>query len=376
MNLTSFRFPTAITFGPGAIAKLPEQMKSTGIKRALVVTDKGLAPLAPVARIKELCQESGVDAMVYSDPVGNPVKSHVSQGVEAYHAHRADGLVIIGGGCALDVGKAIALMASHPGELFDYEDGLAEARPMDQKIPPMIAIPTTAGTGSEVGGSSVIADEKSHRKVIIWGTPLLPPSVIADPELTTGLPAAVTAATGVDALTHCLEAYIAQSYHPMCEGIAVEGIRLVKEHLYRAVSEANHIDARSGMLMASMMGAVAFQKGLGVTHSCAHALSACFDLHHGLANAVMLEACMRFNQAHVGDRFARLARWLGLESEESFFGWLKELNQSVGIPDSLGKLGVTVTEELIQAAMADPCHQSNPRACKASDFEDLFTRCL
>jgi alcohol dehydrogenase class IV len=273
-------------------------------------------------------------------------------------------------------------MVNHPGQLFDYEDGKPDARPVDQPIPFMIAIPTTAGTGSEVGRSSVVGDDKTHAKKIIFDPKLLPPLVLADPELTFGLPPAVTAATGFDALTHCIEAYLSKGYHPICDGIALEGVRQVSRHLAKAVHNGKDLEARSGMLIASMMGAIAFQKGLGVTHSCAHALSTVHDTHHGLANALMVEPCMEFNLEAVPERMARLGQAAGVKATDDaalasgFIKWLGALRKEVGLPSGLKAAGIKDTAACLDIAMADPCHPSNPRAVTRADFEKLYARAL
>lgn len=379
MKIASFRFPTSIKFGNGSISIIGEALKEAGCKRPLLVTDKGLAVLSPFERLKSLCTTAGLTVKTYSEASGNPIEDHVTKGVQAFRQHDADSIVIMGGGCALDVGKAIALMASHPGDLFDYEDDKPDARPMNQKLPHVIAIPTTAGTGSEVGGSSVISNKKTNAKVIVWGNVLIPKLVIADPELTVGLPAKVTAATGIDALTHNMEAYLAKNFHPICDGIAIEGIRLIHANLADAVKEPSNLRARGHMLMASMMGAIAFQKGLGVNHSCAHALSNSFDTHHGLANALMMGACMAFNAEVVKERFDVMGRTIGLTGSTSkvvggFLAWVKELPEQLGLPKNLKEEGVRITPALIDSAVKDPCHANNPRECHREDFEKLFAQ--
>ena len=279
MSIVQFNFPTTVKFGAGAVNLAPDALKARGKKKPLIVTDKGLVKLPMIENLTAALKKAGLAPAVYGGVFGNPVESQVKDGVAAFKEHHADCLVIIGGGAPLDVGKAIALMVNHPGKLFDYEDGKPDARPVDQEIPFMIAIPTTSGTGSEVGRSSVVGDDVTKAKKIIFDPRLLVPLVLADPELTYGLPPAVTAAVGFDALTHNVEAYLAKGYHPICEGIALEGVRLVAKHLPKAVHDPKNLDARGGMMVASMMGAAAFQKGLGVTHSAAHALSTVYDTH-------------------------------------------------------------------------------------------------
>ena len=375
MSFHSFRFPTDIKFGPNSIKEVPTLLKSRGVQKPLVVTDKQLKDLPFFSDFENDLRQYGFSVTVYAEAAGNPVKNHVIQGVNAFKQSSSDAVVSIGGGCALDVGKAIALMSSHPGDLFDYEDEMEGAREVTNCIPFTLSIPTTAGTGSEVGGSSVISDDVTHKKVIIWSSYLVPNLVVADPLLLIGLPAPLTAATGIDALTHNIEAYLAKNYHPMCDGIAIEGIRLVFQNLEKSVNEPSNIEARSGMLMASMMGAVAFQKGLGVTHSCAHALSTCFDTHHGLANAIMLPTCLKFNHDAVEAKLSYLEKVIdGPDSSESisFVSKVENLINAVGINKTLADVGVNLTDKLVDTAYADPCHQNNPKVCTASDFRNLF----
>ena len=370
--IRQFNFPNTIRFGAGAISEVGPALKGQ-FKRPLLLTDRVIVALPFWSGIESQLKAEGLDIATFSDMGGNPVEDDVSRGVEAYHKHKSDCIVMIGGGATLDVGKAIALMANHPGTLFDYEDGKVDGLPSDQPFPYMIAVPTTAGTGSEVGRSSVISDNVTKAKKIVFAPAMLPDLVIADPELTVGLPPAVTAATGVDALTHLLEAFLAQGFHPMCDGIALEGIRLVGLSLEKAVKTPNDIEARGHMLIASLMGAVAFQKGLGVNHSCAHAMSTVFDTHHGLANALMLEACMEFNRQAVPERFDRIAQVLDLASGKDVVPWIKALNEKLGLPKGLKDIGVSVTDRLLDMAEADICHPSGPRPVNREDFRKLFT---
>jgi alcohol dehydrogenase class IV len=380
MAFSRFSFPTAIQFGPGVRAKLAGHLLERGLKRPLLVTDRGLAALPLFAALQADLAAAGLELEAFSGVQGNPVKSQVAAGVAAFRAHNADCLVGVGGGAALDVAKAIVLMVNHPGDLFDYEDDKPGALPVNEPIPYWVALPTTAGTGSEVGRSAVISDDASHVKKIIFDPKLLAPAVFADPELTLGLPAGVTAATGMDALTHCVEAYLAKAYHPLCDGIALEGLSLAAASLERCVKQPQDLEARGSMLMASMMGAIAFQKGLGLVHSCAHALSAAKDLHHGLANGVMIDHALGFNVAAVPERFLRLNQAVGLASQdpEAFLDWLGELKQAIGIPDRLVRVKVTAADvpRLAELAFQDACHPSNPRACTQSDFEAVFTGAL
>jgi alcohol dehydrogenase class IV len=377
----TFSFPTTIRFGAGARHRLPEELTTLGVRRPLVVTDQGVSGLDFFNGLVEASGSVGA-AATFDGVWGNPVASQVAAGVAAYAAHGADGVVAVGGGAAIDVAKAIALMATHPGALFDYEDEVPGALPVTDATAPIVALPTTAGTGSEVGRSAVISDDDSHVKRIVFGPPLLPRVVLADPELTVGLPAGITAATGMDALTHNVEAYLARNFHPMCDGIALEGLRLVAANLARAVAVPDDLDARGAMLMGSMMGAVAFQKGLGMVHSCAHALGTVADVHHGLANAVMIDLALELNVEAVPDRFAMLAATVGAESADGrpgasdFLRWLADLKAEVGIPADLAALGIdpAATADLVAVAAADACHANNPRPVTAADFDAVFRR--
>ena len=363
-----FHFPTAIRFGAGAIHELGGVLKGRGLTKPLLIGDQGICDLPFFQSILSQLKSAGFDVAVYGDFSGNPVERHVVDGVKAFRRGACDSCVIVGGGAALDVGKAVALMAHHPGTVFDYEDGNPHALPVNQPIPFMVAIPTTAGTGSEVGRAAVISEDDTKAKRVIFDPQMLPPCVIADPELTVKLPPAITAATGIDALTHCVEAYLVNGFHPMCDGIALEGIRLIQRSLIIAVKEGANVDARADMLAASMMGAVAFQKGLGVTHSCAHALSTVFDTHHGLANALMIRACMVFNRPCCSEKFAQLDQLVGGD----FVDWLGELKEEVGLPSGLGEMGVSVTDRLLDCAQADWCHPANPRPVTRDDFRALY----
>jgi len=387
-SIYTYNFPTRIRFGPGARHELAAELTALGIQRVLIVTDKDVAQLPWFPELEKSLAAFG--AATFSGVWGNPVVSQVNAGINAWKTSGADGIVAVGGGAPMDVAKAIALMAHHPGHLFDYEDGHC-TRPIDQPIPPIVALPTTAGTGSEVGRSTVISDDDTHAKKIIFDPQLLPRVVLADPELLLGLPAKITAATGMDALTHLVEAFLAQGFNPLCDGIALEGIYLVAQHLQACVdfarrsqagavfdeaTAAAHLVARGGMLNAAMMGAIAFQKGLGVTHSCAHALSTVFDTHHGLANGVMLPAAMRFNLPAAPGRFLRMAQVVqpGATDGQAFVDWIVALSASIGIPTSLGALGVTPDglAALVAVAIVDGCHPLNPRPVTETDFYAIY----
>ena len=382
MAIHQFAFPTNIHFGPGARREVAAYLAARGCRRPLIVTDKGIAALPLLAEFKSTL--SALTVEVYAGVWGNPVKGQVDAGVAAFKQHNADAVIGFGGGAALDVAKVVALMSNHPGDVLEYAWDHPGVRAIDRELPCLVALPTTAGTGSEVGRSSVISDEATHVKKIIFSPRILPQAVFADPELTLGLPPHVTAATGMDALTHNVESYIAKGYHPMCDGIALEGVRIAARALPLVVREPDNLAARSEMLMASMMGAVAFQKDLGATHSCAHALSTVADLHHGLANGIMIDYVMRFNQAVEMERFAIMAEAAGVArgsveaSATAFVEWLTALKREVGIPAKLGAVKVTREQlpQLLDVAVDDICHRTNPRPCARADFEQLFTAAL
>jgi alcohol dehydrogenase class IV len=379
MSTYRFSFPTPIHFGPGVRNQVRDYLKAQGLSRPLIVTDKGVAAL-PI--FKELMANlgNGLKVAAFSEIWGNPVKSQVTAGVAAFKQHDADSIVGFGGGAALDVAKAIALMATHPGDLFDYEDEKPGARPVDGPIPFWIALPTTSGTGSEVGRSSVVSDDVTHVKKIIFSPKLLAKAVFADPELTLDLPAKITAATGMDALTHCVEAYLAKGFHPICDGIALEGIRLAAESLVTCVKKPTDLHARGLMMMSSMMGAIAFQKGLGLNHSCAHALSTVVDMHHGLANGIMIDYALKHNVPAVPERFRTMATTVGLKdpSGETFLRWLTDLKAQTGIPKKLSEAGVKNEhlERLTTLAFQDVCHLSNPTPCTQEDFRRIYGEAL
>jgi alcohol dehydrogenase class IV len=375
-----FSFPTDIRFGVGARRQIVGELRSAGVVRPLVVTDRGVSGLAFMAEILDDLAAGGLQPALFDGVWGNPVSSQVAEGTRAYGAHDADGVLGVGGGAAIDVAKAVALMATHPGELFDYADERPGAPPITDAVPFFVAVPTTAGTGSEVGRSAVIADDSSHVKRIIFSPHLLAKVVFADAELTVGLPPALTAATGMDALTHNIEAYLAKDYNPICDGIALEGLRLCAANLAAAVAAPNDLAARGGMLMASMMGAIAFQKGLGLVHSTAHALGTHADLHHGLANAVMIDHALGFNVESVPHRFAIMAEAVGLDerSPHVFLRWLAELKAEISVPP--GPLGADVTardvDRLARLSYEDGCHLNNPRPVTEEDFRAIFVEAL
>lgn len=385
-GIQRFAFPTTIHFGPGARKLVADHFKTQRLSRPLVVTDRALSAL-PV--FKALLQElGGLDVAVFADIWGNPTRSQVHAGKEAYRRHNADSVIGVGGGAALDVAKAIALVACHDGDILEYAWDHPSARPITHALPYFVALPTTAGTGSEVGRSSVISDDQTHIKKIIFSPALLAKVVFADPELTLDLPPPITAATGMDALTHNVESYLSPAYHPLCDGIALEGVRIAAAALPTAVHNGRDIDARSAMLMSSMMGAIAFQKDLGAVHSCAHALSTVADLHHGLANGIMIDHVMRFNLPVATKKLAELAHVARVPradtgSDEAranaFVDWLGALKKDIGIParlsDYRGARPVVEADvpKLVDIATADICHQTNPRPCTREDFARIFS---
>ena len=378
MTITKFSFPTTIHFGAGARKLLAAHLNSMNLKRPLIVTDKGLAVLPLIADIFADLTKAGLAPTVYGGIWSNPTCSQVMNGAAAYKAHNADCVIGIGGGAALDVAKVVGLMATHPGDVMEYVWDHPNVRAIDQPLPHFVALPTTSGTGSEVGRSSVISEEQSHVKRVIFSPLILAKVVFADPELTLGLPPNVTAATGMDALTHNVESYLSPAYHPLCDGIALEGTRIAARALLKAVKEPGNLQARADMMMSSMMGAIAFQKDLGAVHSCAHALGTVFDLHHGLANALMIDTVMAWNIEAVPKKFDELAHVCGLNGGAAFVPWLKSLKRDIGIAPSLSSVGVKREHlpRMVEIATADICHQTNPRPCNAADFERLFSQAL
>ena len=379
MTIHKFSFPTTIHFGPGARHLVADHLKSVGIKRPLIVTDKGLAALPLTANIHTNLEAHGLETSVFGGVWGNPVSSQVAAGVAAFKAHKADCVIGLGGGAALDVAKAVALMAVHEGDVLEYAWDHPNVRPITNALPYFIALPTTSGTGSEVGRSSVISHDSTHIKKIIFSPALLARAVFADPELTLDLPAHVTAATGMDALTHNVESYLSPAYHPLCDGIALEGARIAAKAIRTAVKDGRNLQARSDMMMSSLMGAIAFQKDLGAVHSCAHALGTVVDMHHGLANGIMIDHVMRFNASAAADKMAELARVCGAgTTPDDFIHWLTALKAELGIPAKLASLGVKAEHipKLVAIAIDDICHQTNPRPCTRADFEKIFAEAI
>ena len=377
----NWNYPTLIRFGAGRIRELPEHCRSLGMQRPLLVTDSGLATLPMVTAAVQSCEAAGLTCVVYSRVQGNPVADNVMYGVATYQAGGHDGVIAFGGGSALDVGKAIALMAGQTRPLFDFEDREDwYLRVNVAGMAPVIAVPTTAGTGSEVGRASVITDPADHVKKIIFHPRMMPAIVISDPELTTGLPAKVTAATGMDALSHNLEAFCAPAFHPLADGVAVEGMRLIRHWLPKAVEEGSNIEARANMLIASSMGATAFQKGLGAMHSLSHPCGANLNTHHGLTNAVVMPYVLVWNRAAIEGRMQRLAAWLGLAQPgfDGVLSWILDLRRRIGIPHTLAELGVQEqhAKEFAPQALADPSTGGNPVPMSEAGFAQLYLNCI
>jgi alcohol dehydrogenase class IV len=377
MPIQRFSFPTTIHFGAGARNLVGDHLREQGLKRPLIVTDKGLAALPVLAGFRQGLG-SGLEVAVFGGVYGNPTCAQVMEGAAAYKGHRADCVIGFGGGAALDVAKVVALMAVHGGHILEYVWDHPQVKAIVNELPYFIALPTTSGTGSEVGRSSVVSEDDTHLKRIIFSPKILAKAVFADPELTLALPAPVTAATGMDAMTHNIESYLSPAYHPLCDGIALEGTRIAAHALATAVREPGNLQARSDMMMASMMGAIAFQKDLGAVHSCAHALGAVCDLHHGLANALMIEPVMKFNYDAAPAKFAELAHVVGANGAEDLVPWMRRLKREIGITDTLASKGVMREQipALVKIAVADICHQTNPRPCRAEDFARFFEQAM
>lgn len=377
--IRQYNFPTTIRFGAGAINELPGHLNSVQMKRPLLVTDPTVAGLAFFQKIKDSLTSAGLSIEVFCSLHKNPVKSDVLRGGEVFKGTDRDSIVGIGGGAAMDVARAIALHVNHPRDLFDYDDLIGGDKYVTEEVPYFITVPTTSGTGSEVGRSAIISEDDTHRKRILFSPKLLAKIVFADPALTMELPPFVTAATGMDALTHNMEAYLAKGFHPLCEGIALEGIALISDSLKKAVNEPD-LESRSKMMIASLMGAVAFQKGLGVVHSLAHPLSSLLDTHHGLANAVMLPYGMAFNIEGQEEKFKKMAWAMGLKKKngKELVKHLFTLNKKIGLPRRLNKIGVEAQhiEALADLAIADFCHPNNPKPVTRDDFRGLYLEAL
>jgi len=377
MSLVTWSFPTTIVFGPGALATLADHVKRVGGRRALVVSDAGVKRAGITQQVTKMLEAAGVPAASFDEVDPNPVEKNVLQGVAAYADARADVVIAVGGGAPLDTGKLIALMTTHDRPLVDYDDATGGDRFITANVPPIVTIPTTAGTGSEVGRSGVVTLTATARKTVIFSPHLLARVAILDPLLTRSLPPRVTAATGFDALTHCLEAYCSLGDHPMADAIALGGLELCAKHLERAVKQGENQEARGAMMKAAMMGAVAFQKGLGACHSLAHPLSSEKGLHHGLANALCLPAVVDWNAEVVGDRLER-ARCILDPKSRSASEALRDLRARLGLPGGLRAEGVGEADldKLADKAFEDACHRSNPRPVTRDELRALYVASL
>jgi len=377
----NWNYPTSISAGAGRVKELPDICMRLGIRAPLLVTDPGIAGLPILHQAFQGCLDAGLKCAVFSAIKGNPNGANVSAGVAAYREGNHDGVIAFGGGSALDAGKAIALMAGQERPLWDFEDqGDNWMLVQERGVAPVVAVPTTAGTGSEVGRAAIITDEELQVKKIIFHPLMLPQQVILDPQLTVGLPAHITAATGMDALSHNLEAFCSPNYHPMAAGIALEGMRLVKEALPAVMDNGNDLDARMHMLVASSMGATAFQKGLGAMHALAHPLGALYDAHHGLLNAILMPYVLVANRQSIAARLGRAAAYLQLEenSYEAFLAWVLDLRQRIGIPSNLREIGIGDEQQQRVGEMAarDPSAAGNPLVFTAADYQALFARAV
>lgn len=372
-------FPTRVVFGNGEALHVGEHVRALGVARLLVMTDPGVVRAGLVEPVMGALRESGVSPALFDRVEANPSEENIEEAVRAYRDACADGVVAVGGGSPIDAAKLVVLRAKVALPFEELDDAVGGDRHIPPGIPPVVAIPTTAGTGSEVGRSGVLTVRSTGRKTVIFSPHLIPRVAILDPEMTRSMPPKITAATGFDALTHCLEAYVSKGDHPMADAVALGGIELIARHLMDAVTRGDDLEARGGMMKAAMMGAVAFQKGLGACHSLAHPLSSECGLHHGLANALCLPAVLEFNEGAVQDRMARVARILGGNgSAGSCAAIVRDLRAKVGLPSGLEEVGITRDRlgRLSELAFVDACHGSNPRSCTREDLLGLYERSL
>jgi len=376
----NWNYPTAIRFGAGRISEIAAACAAAGIKKPLLVTDRGLASMAITAKTLDLLEAGGLGRAIFSQVDPNPNETNVAAGLKVYREGGHDGVVAFGGGSGLDLGKVLAFMSRQTRPLWDFEDiGDWWTRADPAGIDPIVAVPTTAGTGSEVGRASVITNGVTHEKKIIFHPKILPSVVICDPELTVGMPGFITAGTGMDAFAHCLEAFCSPHYHPMSQGIALEGMRLVKEFLPRAFKDGGDIEARSHMMSAAAMGATAFQKGLGAIHAISHPIGALYHTHHGTTNAVVMQPVLRFNEPKIRGVLADAANYLGISGGyDGFYAYVGELNALLGIPKNLTELGVKNPDlaQLTTAALADPSVGGNPVEMTVENTRALIEACL
>ncbi|WP_337267018.1 iron-containing alcohol dehydrogenase [Oryzifoliimicrobium ureilyticus] len=381
MTITAnWSYPNAFKLGAGRIKELAEACKNLGIKKPLLVTDRGLASMPITARALDILEEAGLGRAIFSDVDPNPTDVNLDAGVKAFRSGGHDGVVAFGGGSGLDLGKCVAFMSGQTRPVWDFEDiGDWWTRANSDAIAPIVAVPTTAGTGSEVGRASVITNSHTHVKKIIFHPKFLPGVVIADPELTVGMPKSITAGTGMDAFAHCLEAYSSPFYHPMSQGIALEGMRLVKEFLPRAYADGSDIEARTNMMTAAAMGAVAFQKGLGAIHALSHPIGAVYNTHHGTTNGVVMPAVLRFNRSAIEEKIARAAAYLGISGGfDGFYEYVLSLKRELGIPDNLAAMDIKPDriDELSAMAIEDPSAGGNPVAMTLENTKALFADCF
>jgi len=377
-----FSFPTRIVWGEGAISKLGEEIRLAGGVHVLLVTDRGVVDAGILDRIEPLLREAQLRHRVFSEVHSNPIESDVWAGVAAFKDHGADVIVAVGGGAAIDTARAIRLAVNHPPPLSRYDDATGGDVNVTEALCPMIAIPTTAGTGSEVSRSAVVLLDDTHRKTVLFSPRLMASCAIVDPVLTEGLPKKPTAWTGMDAFTHCLEAYVAIGDHPMADALAIEGIRLASRALPRAYRNGRDLSARADMMAAAMMGGIALTKGLGVAHAIAHAVGAVADVHHGLVNAIVLPRVCRFNEMQAHPRFARVAEAMGVESAgrserelaDAACGRIAQLCRDLDIPEKLSEVGVVphMIPSIVEKAMADASHRKSPRPLEAEDCKRLL----
>lgn len=376
----NWSYPTAIRFGVGRIAVLADACRATGMARPLFVTDAGLATLDVTQRALNVLKSDGLDAGLFSEVKPNPSDANIESGIAAFKAGGHDGIIAFGGGSGLDAGKVIAFMAGQMRPIWDFEDiGDWWTRADAEAIAPIVAVPTTAGTGSEVGRAGVVTQMATHTKKVIFHPKMMPAVVICDPELTVGMPPGVTAGTGMDALAHCLEAYCAPSYHPMSDGIALEGMRLVFANLRRAVEKGTDLDARAEMMSTAAMGATAFQKGLGAIHSLSHPVGALYDTHHGMTNAVFMPYVLAFNRPAIEAKIARLAAYLGIAGGfDGFMQAVLKLREDVGVPHTLNELSVDDgrRETIAEMAIVDPTAGGNPVPLTKEAALKIFDRAM
>ena len=372
----NWSYPTAMKFGPGRIAELPDACAAAGIRNPLLVTDKGLADLPVTQSTLDILEAAGLGRAMFSEVDPNPNETNLDAGVAAYRAGGHDGVVAFGGGSGLDLGKMVAFMVGQTRPVWDFEDiGDWWTRADADAIAPIVAVPTTAGTGSEVGRASVITNSETHVKKIIFHPRVLPSVVICDPELTVGMPKFITAGTGLDAFAHCVEAFSSPHYHPMSQGIALEGMRLVVENLPRAYADGTDLEARANMMSAAAMGATAFQKGLGAIHAMSHPIGAVFNTHHGTTNAVCMPAVLELNAPEIADRFDRAASYIGVQGGfDGFRSFVQDFNDSLGIPRKLSEMGVTADriDDMIAMALDDPSCGGNPVTLTTQNLRALF----